>query len=235
MVEINKTKTAKEDFSAFPPIGDTMQLLHEGNEKIWTQVHGHFNSRMVGAATRKLRNPALAEEAVQEAWFGVSRMVTRFNFDPSNITSFEQLKGYLLRSALNGGTDTVRIESRQTGRNITFADTGDIPDKVEPIDEVVHTKMTGKNLFDALPRLFGEDHAEVLLWVAVGNSGSVISQRLGIPEGTIKARIHSARNKAVVPDIIGEVSALTGQPVDVLTQRTIAQRMIDASKRRSRS
>ena len=133
--------------------------------------------RLYAIARLILRDADLAEDAVQEALIHCWRELPRLR-DP------ERFDGWVHRLLVNAATDQYR-RRRRFQASISL-----INDRIEP-DFAPDIAMRDE-LRVAFERLKVEHRAALVLHHYVGLSTGEIAESLGIPDGTVKSRLHYA-------------------------------------------
>jgi RNA polymerase sigma-70 factor (ECF subfamily) len=151
---------------------DDVALTTERGVKAAYAAHG---GELYGFALRSLREPELAEEAVQETFIRAWRAGRRF--DPE----LGSLRTWLFAILRNVVIDLGR--ARAARREIP----GEIP---EPADEPLERALLAWQVEEALRRI-GEAHRNVIVETYFrGRPYAELAEELGVPEGTIKSRVY---------------------------------------------
>jgi RNA polymerase sigma factor (sigma-70 family) len=157
-------------------------LAARAEESALAELYDRYGRLAYGLALRVLRDPALAEDAVQEAFLGVWRSAATFVPERAKASS------WILTLVHRRAVDLVRREERR---------------RVEPLDDearldtggsaadVVWLRLERERVQEALRRL--PDHEREALELAYygGFTQSQLAERLGLPIGTIKSRMFS--------------------------------------------
>jgi RNA polymerase sigma factor (sigma-70 family) len=169
------------------------------DREAFTRLFDHFGPRLNGYLLRLGTDPTTAEEITQEV------MVTLWKkaalFDPS----ISSVSTWLYRIARNRRIDLLRRD------RLTFLDTED--PVLEPADETdldakVDLQQREEAVRAALSSLPDEQLALVRLAFFDGLSHSQISERTGLPLGTVKSRIRlgfTRLRRALEADGVAEV------------------------------
>ena len=152
----------------------------QGNERALSELYDRYSRPVYATGVRLLGDPHLAEELVQDAFTSVWQAAA--SFDPSR-ASFAT---WLYRVTRNRAVDLYRrrqARPQSAGENSLRAVAGG----AEP-----EASIDGWDVARALSRI-PEEHREVLtLAYFEGLSQREISQRTGVPLGTIKSRTTAA-------------------------------------------
>jgi RNA polymerase sigma-70 factor (ECF subfamily) len=183
-----------------------LKALREGDESAFASLLGTYHSGLVNLAMVYVRNRAVAEEVVQEAWLGVIRGLERFEGRSS-------LKTWIFRIVAN----IAKTRSAREGRSIPFSALGDSeegpsvdPRRFGPDDhwsssspaswetipeERLQAKETLARIQEAIERLPASQRAVVTLRDVQGWSSEEVCELLGISEGNQRVLLHRARTK----------------------------------------
>jgi RNA polymerase sigma-70 factor (ECF subfamily) len=139
--------------------------------------HG-ARSRCLREASRLLRNPEDAEEAVQEA-------LTRAWRRRRACASPEEPMGWMLAITRN---EALRLMERRARRTSLEVVTEHAPegDAVEPMESAI----AGLAAAELLGALNAEERMLVTLRYRHDLSQAEVARRMGLPEGTVKVRLH---------------------------------------------
>jgi RNA polymerase sigma-70 factor (ECF subfamily) len=139
-----------------------------------------------GLALRILRDPSLAQDALQEAFLGVWR--TAAAFDPNRATA----QTWLLTLVHRRAVDVVRREERRRADPLPEQ----LPQLLEGgADEEADLRERRRRVQAALARLADDQRQALELAYYGGLSQSELAERLGVPLGTIKSRMYVALGK----------------------------------------
>ena len=139
-----------------------------------------YKDRLFAFILRTVGDYTLAEDVFQEMWIKVIRRINTFRGD-------SKLSTWLFQVALN----TVRDAMRKKGRH-TFVDIDEVAqlpsnDSID-VDGMARTEQV-KLLIDSLPEKMRE---VVVLKYYHDLMDAEIAEIAGIPEGTVKSRLHRA-------------------------------------------
>jgi RNA polymerase sigma factor (sigma-70 family) len=166
---------------------DPTQLTDEGllaavarsDEAALGELYDRFGRVAYGLALRILRDTALAEDAVQEAFLQVWRSADRFEAGRAKAST------WVLTFVHRRAVDLVRREDRRQTEPMTTA-----PEPSEPgADEAAVIRSRREIVRDALHRLPAEQREAIELAYFGGLTQSELAVRLGQPLGTIKSRM----------------------------------------------
>ena len=147
-------------------------------------VFSRYGGAVQAVATRVLRDPALAEDVVQDVF--VSFWDKPDGFDSSR----GSLRTYLTTIAHRRSVDVVRSETARSKRQDRWEPTPQ-PD----IDEVVWINSLSDTVRDAVGDLSDGEKDAISLAYFGGLTYIEVAKALGEPEGTVKSRIRSGMSK----------------------------------------
>jgi RNA polymerase sigma-70 factor (ECF subfamily) len=139
---------------------------------------------------RMLGSREEAEDAAQEAFLSLHRHGHRFRREARFST-------FLYRVAANAALNRRRSLGRARAREMELARRHDagapIHSSLRDPEDATHGAQVQRRVQDALQHLPAELRVAVVLYDIEGQSYKDIAEILGIPEGTVKSRIHRAR------------------------------------------
>jgi RNA polymerase sigma factor (sigma-70 family) len=155
-------------------------LIARGDDGALAAFYQRFGRVAYGLALRVLRDPALAQDAVQDAFLAAWR--TAGAFDPARAKPSTWLLTLVHRRAV----DVVRREQRRRAEPLAE----DAPQPVgEATEEEAALREQRQLVQHALSRLPNEQREALELAYYGGYSQSELADRLGVPLGTIKSRM----------------------------------------------
>jgi RNA polymerase sigma factor (sigma-70 family) len=154
-------------------------LVARADEDALAELYDRFGRIAYGLALRIVRDPALAEDAVQEAFLAVWRSAARFVAERAKAST------WLLTLVHRRAVDVVRREE---------------PRRAEPLDDAPHAtagnteeeawlRLRRARVQQALKRLPDKQREALELAYYGGFTQSELADRLGEPIGTIKSRM----------------------------------------------
>lgn len=154
-------------------------LVGRGDDDAFGALYDRFSRIAYGLALRILRDRALAEDAVQDAFLAVWRSASSFKAERSKPST------WVLTLVHRRAVDLVRREERR---------------RADPIDDVEHPsggatdaeanlRSQRRLVQEALRRLPDEQREALELAYYGGFTQSELAERLGQPLGTIKSRM----------------------------------------------
>jgi RNA polymerase sigma factor (sigma-70 family) len=163
---------------------ELVQRIGRGDEDAFRGLFGRYASSAMALARRVARQPFLAEEIVQEAFLAVWR----------NPSGYDQRRGsvraWLMGMVHHRAVDAVRREESQRRRveESMVSDPVVSPDPADDVADQVDLPEERKAVRAALDDLPAEQREVIELMYFGGLSQSKISERLGLPLGTVKSR-----------------------------------------------
>ncbi len=166
--------------------GSDLALLERcsaGDERALAELHDRHAELCRHRAADVLRNPALAEEAVQDAFLDLWKTASRF--DPARA----QVRTWLCVLVHRRAVDLARREARHH----TADETLPVPDPASyTAEELLIVQVDRRRVRLALARLSPVHQQVIELAYWGGLSQSQIAVRCGVPVGTIKSRTFDA-------------------------------------------
>ena len=154
-------------------------LAARSEEPALAELYDRYGRTAYGLALRVLRDQALAEDAVQEAFLTVWRTASRF------VPERGKASTWILTLVHRRAVDAVRREQRRRADSLDRA-----PEpSVEGVDESAWLRLQRERVQEALRRLPDAQREALELAYYGGLSQSELAERLGQPLGTIKSRM----------------------------------------------
>ena len=173
-------------------------LAARSEQSALAELYDRYGRAAYGLALRILRDEALAEDAVQEAFLAIWRTAARF------VPERGKASTWILTLVHRRAVDIVRREQRRR------ADTLD--EALEPggasVDEEAWLRLQRERVQDALRQLPDQQREALELAYYGGFTQSELAERLGQPLGTIKSRMFAglARLRGVAREPGMEIS-----------------------------
>jgi RNA polymerase sigma-70 factor (ECF subfamily) len=168
--------------------------LRERDEDAFSEIVRQYQDRVFNLVLRMVGNPSEAEDIAQEVFVTVFKSIESFRGEAKFST-------WLLRIAANHAKNRIKYLSRRTSddRDVdnlaseTAASNGDFHARVANPDAALETAELGGRLERALETLDADQRLLVILRDVEELSYEEIGDVTGVPEGTIKSRLHRAR------------------------------------------
>ncbi len=186
-------KTGPRDYSEFPDEA-LLALAARDDEGALAALYDRYSRVAYGLALRIVRDPALAEDAVQEAFLTVWRAAGSFRADKAKPST------WILTLVHRRAVDLVRREER---RRAAPLEPGDEPDaQTLATDEEIELTDRRRLVQAALRQLPDEQREALELAYYGGLTQSELAERLAVPLGTIKSRMFTGLRR--LRDLLAE-------------------------------
>ena len=152
-------------------------LVARSDEIALAELYDRYGRVAYGLARRILRDEALAEDAVQEAFMSVWRGATRF------VPERAKASTWLLTLVHRRAVDLVRREDRRRAEPLETV--ADAPDE----GDIAWSRLERARIHDALRQLPDPQREAIELAYYGGFTQAELADRLGQPVGTIKSRM----------------------------------------------
>ncbi len=180
-----------------------MLEFQRGEDGAFDALFDRWATRLLRFLQRMVKDPAVAEELVQETFLRVHRARKRYSPEAKFST-------WLYTIAGNAARNELRRPFRRHVHESTDAEREGAPLELEAsapaIDAVVHARRVGDTVEAALSHLPERQRAALWLCAVEGLSYAEIAETLDTTEKSVKALVHRARvalAKHVTPD--GEI------------------------------
>ncbi len=152
----------------------------DGDKEAFTALVLSFGDRLYSVAYRILRDAGRAEDAVQQTFLLAWRELPKLRDDG-------RLESWLYRLLVNACYAEIRHTRRwQPGMHLVSPDT-------PSVDDAQLSVARRDELERAFRHLSGEQRAVLVLHHYLGLSGAEIGTALGLSPGTVRSRLHYAR------------------------------------------
>jgi len=155
-----------------------LALIARADDQALAELYRRFGRLAYGLAFRILRDDALAQDAVQEAFLGAWRAADRFVAERAKPST------WLLTLVHRRAVDLVRREQRRRAEPLPDTESAG----TEPADEA-EIATQRQTIREALRRLPPEQREAIELAYYGGYTQAELAERLGQPLGTIKSRM----------------------------------------------
>ena len=157
-------------------------LMARSHDVALAELYDRFGRVAWGLALRVLRDEALAEDAVQEAFLTAWRTASRF------VPERGSARNWLLTLVHRRAVDLVRREERRRAEPLEAAAE---PAGAKGADDDALLRLERERVQGALAQLPDQQREALELAYYGGFSQSELAERLGQPVGTIKSRMFS--------------------------------------------
>jgi RNA polymerase sigma-70 factor, ECF subfamily len=169
-----------------------LEAIAGGDERALGVLYDRFGRVAYGVALRVLRDRALAEDAVQEAFLAIWRSAERYRLERAKPST------WILTLVHRRAVDLVRREDRRRAEPLDDppeAAGGEVPEEAA----LRERRLAGQSALAQLPA----DQREALeLAYYGGYTQSEVAERLDVPLGTVKSRMFAGltRLRDLVPE-----------------------------------
>ena len=160
-------------------------LLARGDEGALAELYDRFGAVAFGLALRVVRDAALAEDAVQEAFLTVWRTASRF------VAERGKARIWILTLVHRRAVDVVRRE--QTRRTDPLKEQPESGGRTA--EEEAWLRLERARVQEALKRLPDQQREAIELAYYGGFTQSELADRLGEPLGTVKSRMFTGLSR----------------------------------------
>src|SRR5579859_7084086 len=165
---------------------ELVQKAQTGDRAAYGELVERFQPTVYAVALARLRNPTEAQELAQEVFLHGMKKLPQLR-DPQCFAGW--LRQITVRMAIN----------RLTRRGPLHRADAEVLDHAEaagagPLDQLVRSEQAAE-LYRGLDRLKPVDRATLLAFYIRGRSLKQMSREFETPVGTIKRRLHVARNR----------------------------------------
>src|SRR4051794_5417516 len=181
-------ETARPVVRSFAHLSDeaVVALLARSDETALAELYDRFGRVAYGLALRILRDPSLAEDAVQDAFLAVWRTADRFLSERAKAST------WVLTIVHRRAVDVVRREERRRAEPIE-----DEPHPAgEATDEEASLRERRRIVQEALAKLPPDQRQALELAYYGGLTQSELAERLGPPLGAVKSPVVAGRGRA---------------------------------------
>jgi RNA polymerase sigma factor (sigma-70 family) len=163
-----------------------LSLVASSDEQALAELYDRFGRVAYGLALRVLRDEALAQDAVQEAFLAIWRNADRFLAERAKAST------WILTLVHRRAVDLVRREDRRRAEPLESATE---PAAVETVEDEATLGFQRRVVQEALRRLPPEQREALELGYYGGLTQSELAERLDQPLGTIKSRMFTGLNR----------------------------------------
>lgn len=167
-------------------LGLWIEAIVDQDERALASLYDATISRVFGLVRRIVRDPALAEEVVEDAYFQVWRQAVRF--EPGRGKALT----WLLAMARSRAIDALRREARFQHDTIDAEDSPEVACDAAPADELLDLARHRSDLHQALMLLGAQPRQLVSMAFLRGLTHEEIAEQTRLPLGTVKSQIRRA-------------------------------------------
>lgn len=167
--------------------------VQQGDKKAFELLVAKYQRKLMRLVSRLVRDPAEAEDVVQEAFIKAYRALSQFRGDSAFYTWLYRIgintaKNYLITQGRRAPTST-ESDSEEAE---TFEDADGLRDINTP-ESLLATKQIARTVNLAMEALPEELRVAIMLREIEGLSYDEIAETMGCPIGTVRSRIFRAR------------------------------------------
>jgi RNA polymerase sigma factor (sigma-70 family) len=170
-----------------------LSLVAGSDDAALAELYDRFGGVAYGLALRILRDEALAQDAVQEAFLAVWRTADRFLAERARAST------WILTLVHRRAVDLVRREERRRAEPLEAAPEPSAPESVE---EEATLRFQRRVVREALRRLPPEQREALELGYYGGLTQSQLAEQLDQPLGTVKSRMFAGLTR--LRDLLGQ-------------------------------
>jgi RNA polymerase sigma factor (sigma-70 family) len=178
-----------------------LSLVASSDDAALAELYDRFGRVAYGLALRVLRDEALAQDAVQEAFLGVWRNADRFLAERAKAST------WILTLVHRRAVDLVRREDRRRSEPLESAPE---PAATETTEAEATLGFQRRLVQEALSQLSPEQRQALELGYYGGLTQTELAEQLGEPLGTIKSRMFSGLSR--LRDLLAEAGLEQSYP-----------------------
>jgi RNA polymerase sigma-70 factor (ECF subfamily) len=163
-----------------------VEQAQAGSREAFGQLAERFQPTVYAVALARMRNPAEAQELAQEVFLHAMRKLDQLR-EPQAFAGW--LRQITVRMAINRLTRRGPLHKAESE-----ALDGAEAANTSPLDGLIRAEQAGE-LYAALEQLKPVDRATLVAFYIRGHSLKKMSREFETPVGTIKRRLHVARNR----------------------------------------
>src|SRR5919198_499607 len=160
-------------------------LVARSDDTALAELYDRFGRTAYGLALRVLRDPSLAQDAVQEAFLAAWRGAASYDARRAKAQT------WLLTIVHRRAVDLVRRENRRRGAPLEDAPVA----AGDATDEEAWVRERRREVQAALAQLPADQREALELAYYGGLTQSELAERLGVPLGTIKSRMFAGLSR----------------------------------------
>lgn len=157
-----------------------------GSREAFDLLVGHFEQTIFAIVLRRLRNRAEAHEVAQEVFLRAYRKLGQLR-EPERFAGW--LKQIAVRLSINR---VVRRPQENCADVEIMSNVADVPDS--PLDTLLREERRGE-VWEGLQRLGDMDRETLISFYIEGQTLKEMAEQFDSPIGTIKRRLHTARQR----------------------------------------
>jgi RNA polymerase sigma-70 factor, ECF subfamily len=158
-----------------------MSAVARGDERALATLYDRHAAVAYGIAVRVLRDPSLAEEALQEGFLALWRGAARYDSSRAAVGT------WIVTLVHRRAVDLVRSHARRPVEQLTE----EVETSSPGVEEIVSSRRDAARVRRAVVALPRPEREVIELAYFVGLTQREIAERLGTPLGTVKSRTFS--------------------------------------------
>jgi RNA polymerase sigma-70 factor (ECF subfamily) len=167
---------------------EAIALLRRGDIGGLEKLVEMYYVEAVRTAYLVTRDRPLAEDIAQAAFLRVYERIHQFQAE-------RPFAPWFFRSVVNDALMTERWKRHATIDSKSGAEEAMLATREPAPDDLLVAAETSEAIWDALGKLTAEQRAVIVMRYYVGLSEAEMSSRLDLPRGTVKSRLHTARQR----------------------------------------
>jgi RNA polymerase sigma-70 factor (ECF subfamily) len=185
-----------------------VRRAQSGDHEAFGALIEQFQPTVYAIALRRLGNASDALELTQEVFLHILQRMDQLR-EPERFAGW--LRQVAVRMAINRATRRLAPASVETGVLEGAYEAGD-----EPLDQLI-SRERAERLWEALGRLKALDREALDAFYIRGHSLIEIAEKLEVPLGTVKRRLHTARKrlKLALEASVADAQEWTESPVSI--------------------
>jgi RNA polymerase sigma-70 factor (ECF subfamily) len=180
------TRDLELESGSWADLAALVRRAQRGDREAFGQLVEQFQPTVYAIALRRLGNASDAMELTQEVFLHVLRRIDQLR-EPERFAGW--LRQVAVRMAINRATRRVAPPSVE----VSILE-GASERTNEPLDQLI-SRERAERLWEALGRLKSLDREALDAFYIRGHSLIEIAEMLGVPLGTVKRRLHTARKR----------------------------------------
>lgn len=161
---------------------DLLGLVADGDQAAFEEFYDLVSPCVYGVIVSVLRDPAQAQEVMQEVFLEAWRIAGRF--DPEQGSA----RSWLLTIARRRAVDQVRSAQAAADRDVVAGVRNASPD-YDVVSDVVETRLAHQHVRRCLQGLTSLQREAIVLAFYRGRTHREVSDELAVPLGTVKTRL----------------------------------------------
>ena len=219
----NRAVEAETESTSWSEVASLVRRAQVGDRAAFGQLVEQFQRTVHAICLRRLGNSSEASELTQEVFLHVMRRIGQLR-EPERFAGW--LRQVTVRMAINRATRRIAPSCVETG-----VLEGACAERDDPLAELI-ARERAQRLWQAMAQLKALDREALLAFYIQGESLVEIADRLDVPLGTVKRRLHTAR-KRLRAELVASVDdadewSETGRMIDVEDDDSDSHQLVGA-------